>query len=49
MKQTWQRPFRVSHRGGRSQDFDRFFLSDNPSRYNGWSGYLQARTRHRQV
>src|SRR5262249_44703217 len=37
------RPFRISHRGGRGQDLIDPFLSDNPSRDNGWSGYLTGK------
>ena len=43
MKQTWHLPLRISHRGGRGQDFIDPFLFDNPSRDNGWSGYFTRR------
>ena len=34
----------LQHRGGRGRDFDRSSsLSDNPSRDNGWSGYLAGK------
>ena len=49
MKQTWHGHSAFRIEAGEAKILIDPFLSDNPSRDNGWSGALQARTRHREV
>src|SRR5262244_2598993 len=49
MKQAWRGHSAFRIEVGEAKILIDPFLSDNPSRDNGWSGALQARTRHREV